>query len=244
MNLPNALTIGRIAVTPLIAILPLAPSSTLRLCAFALFLVAAISDYVDGFLARSRKQETDLGRMLDPLADKLLLLGTFVPMFWLAGSGSHGALLSPWRQSLVPGVIGPMVRADGVHAAFPFLTPFGPVGLAWWIVAVVLGREIAMTIFRQAAARRGVVIAAIGPAKWKTGLQLVWQGSAYFWFFIATLAAARGWTAGAWHDFAFFNGLVGVTTMTAAVALTLWSLVLYLARYGRVFTHARSGVRA
>ena len=52
MNLPNAVTAGRIAVTPLIAWLPLAPSSTLRLTAFALFVVAAVTDYVDGQLAR------------------------------------------------------------------------------------------------------------------------------------------------------------------------------------------------
>ena len=84
MNLPNALTVGRIAATPLIAVLPFANSWALRLTAFILFLVAAITDYIDGHLARSRKQETDLGRLLDPLADKLLLVGTFVPMYLLA----------------------------------------------------------------------------------------------------------------------------------------------------------------
>ena len=84
MNLPNALTVGRIAVTPLIAVLPFADSWTLRLVAFVLFIVAAITDYIDGMLARSRKQETDLGRLLDPLADKLLLVGTFIPMYLLA----------------------------------------------------------------------------------------------------------------------------------------------------------------
>src|SRR5579885_178852 len=84
MNLPNALTVGRIAATPLIAALPFATSWSLRLTAFILFLVAAITDYVDGHLARSRKEETDLGRLLDPLADKLLLIGTFIPMYLLA----------------------------------------------------------------------------------------------------------------------------------------------------------------
>jgi hypothetical protein len=84
MNLPNALTVGRIVATPLIATLPLANSWGLRLTAFILFLAAAISDYIDGYLARSRKQETDLGRLLDPLADKLLLVATFIPMYLLA----------------------------------------------------------------------------------------------------------------------------------------------------------------
>ncbi len=219
MNLPNAVTAARIAVTPLIAWLPMAPSSALRFSAFALFVVAAVTDYVDGQLARSRKEETDLGRLLDPLADKLLLLATIVPMFLLMRPASHAA---SW--------------AGRVGAALPFRTPFGEVSLAWWVVAVVLGRELLMTVFRQAAARRGVVIAAIGPAKWKTGVQSVWVGSAYFWFFAATLAAARNWDTPAWSAFANFNGIVGVATMTGAVGLTLYSLVLYIRTYGRVFT--------
>src|SRR5215813_4261246 len=122
MNLPNALSAARIAVTPLIAALPFFDSWTLRLVAFLLFVAAAITDYVDGMLARSRKEETDLGRLLDPLADKLLLLGTFVPMYLLAPS-------------------------------FPLVTPFGNVGLPLWVVVVVLGRELFMTIFRQVAKR-------------------------------------------------------------------------------------------
>jgi CDP-diacylglycerol--glycerol-3-phosphate 3-phosphatidyltransferase len=204
MNLPNALTVGRIVVTPLIAILPFANSWSLRFVAFVLFTVAAITDYIDGHLARSRKEETDLGRLLDPLADKLLLVGTFVPMYLLASD-------------------------------FPFETPLGKIGLPWWIIVIVLGRELFMTIFRQAAARRGVVIAAIGPAKWKTGFQLVWQGSAYFWFWAATLAAVKGWSSAAWRDFALFNGTVGALTMTVAVILTVYSLTVYLRSFRNVF---------
>ena len=86
MNLPNALTVGRIAAAPFIAWLPFAGSATLRFAAFMLFAVAAITDYIDGYLARTRREETALGRMLDPLADKLLLVATLVPMFVLTGS--------------------------------------------------------------------------------------------------------------------------------------------------------------
>jgi hypothetical protein len=107
------------------------------------------------------------------------------------------------------------------------------------VLAIVLGREAFMTLFRQAAARRGVVIAAIGPAKWKTTFQWIWVGAAYFWFFAATLAATRGWTGlTSWQAFANFNGLVGVLAMVGAVVLTLYSLALYLRSYGRVFTGA------
>ena len=90
-------------------------------------------------------------------------------------------------------------------------------------------------VFRQAAARRGVVSSAIGPAKWKTGFQSVWVGSAYFWFFAATLAARDGWDSAAWHAFAYFNGIVGTITMVTSVVLTVYSLVLYLRRYAGVF---------
>jgi phosphatidylglycerophosphate synthase len=221
VNLPNAVTAARIAVTPLIAWLPLAPSSALRFTAFALFVLAAVTDYVDGQLARSRKQETDLGRLLDPLADKLLLVATIVPMYLLM------------RPTALSAEAWPAKALDNV---LPFRTPIGDVPLAWWVVAVVLGRELFMTIFRQAAARRGVVISAIGPAKWKTGFQSVWVGSAYFWFFAATVAATHHWDSPAWNGFASFNGVVGVGTMVGALALTLYSLVLYLRTYGRVFT--------
>ena len=220
MNLPNAITAARIAVTPLIAWLPLAPSTALRVTAFVLFVVAAVTDYVDGQLARSRKEETDLGRLLDPLADKLLLVATLAPMFLLMRPGAHAA-------------------GAPAGGAFAFRTPFGEVALYWWIVAIVLGRELFMTIFRQAAARRGVVIAAIGSAKWKTGFQWLWVGSAFFWFFAATYAVSHGWEGQpAWGAFASFNGLVGVGAMVGSLGLTLYSLGLYMRHYGRVFTGA------
>ena len=222
MNLPNAITVGRILVAPLIAALPFISSPFARLAAFVAFIIAAVSDYYDGMLARTRNLETDLGRLLDPLADKLLLFATLIPMF---------VLMSPAGDKLAPG-------HDSLDAAhdFPFETPLGTVPLPWWIVAIVLGRELFMTIFRHLAARRGVVIAAIGPAKWKTGFQSTWVGSAYFWFFAATLAASNGWDNPAWRYFSWLNGIVGVVTMTAAIVLTIYSLYLYMKRYGRVLT--------
>jgi phosphatidylglycerophosphate synthase len=221
VNLPNTITVGRILAAPFIAALPFIASPSARLVAFLLYVIAAVTDYYDGMLARTRNLITDLGRLLDPLADKLLLFATLIPMF---------VLMAPVNDALVP------TRAQSIDAArLQFITPFGRIGLPWWIVVIVIGREIFMTIFRHAAARRGVVISAIGPAKWKTGLQSVWVGSAYFWFFAATLARAEGWTSSAWWAFANFNGIVGTVTMVASVFLTLYSLVLYLRRYAVVF---------
>jgi CDP-diacylglycerol---glycerol-3-phosphate 3-phosphatidyltransferase len=221
VNLPNTITAGRILTAPFIAALPFINSPGARLTAFALYIAAAVTDYYDGKLARTRNLITDLGRLLDPLADKLLLFATLIPMF---------VLMAPPNDAFIP------TRAENMDAGrLPFLTPFGPVGLAWWVVAIVIGREIFMTVFRQAAARRGVVISAIGPAKWKTGFQSVWVGSAYFWFFAASYAASHGWDSAAWRAFAYFNGIVGTVTMVTSVVLTIYSLALYLRRYAGVF---------
>ena len=236
MNLPNAMTVGRIAATPLIALLPFVDSWEVRLAAWVLYIAAAITDYYDGLLARTRNLVTDLGKQLDPLADKLLLVGTFVPMFILSGSLGNPSIISAYHQPVVDGVLGPMWRNEASNAmAFPFITPFGYVGLPWWVLAVVIGRELFMSVFRQAAARRGTVIEAIGPAKWKTGFQMTWVGAAYFWFWAATAAAHYQWRDSTWTAFAYFNGVAGVLAMLGAVALTLYSLVLYLQRYGNVF---------
>lgn len=211
-------------MAPLIAALPFMTSAVVRLAAFVIYVVAAVSDYYDGKLARTRNLVTDLGRLLDPLADKLLLFATLIPMF---------ILMSPDTDPFAP-----TREVFGAAHQFPFRTPWGAVSLPWWVVAIVIGRELLMTVFRQVAASKGVVIAAIGPAKWKTGFQATWVGTAYFWFFAATYASTRGWGWGTlpWQWFAWFNGIVGVVTMIAAVVLSLYSLWVYVLRYGRVVT--------
>ena len=75
---PNQLTLFRIAAVPIIIILMLFPN---RICAFVaalLFSAAAITDYLDGFLARKRGQVTTLGTVMDPVADKLLVSSAFI----------------------------------------------------------------------------------------------------------------------------------------------------------------------
>lgn len=242
MNLPNAITVGRILVTPLVAFLPFVNSATVRFLAFLLFLAAAITDYWDGALARSRNLVTDLGKILDPLADKLLLLGTFVPMYVLGGGrGSWSPFAAPDFFSLDP-------NATGWGRDFPLVTPFGPLGMPLWILLVVLGREALMTLFRQIASKRGLAIGAIGPAKWKTGFQWTWVGATYFWFGYATLLVSRSWQPSgglrrAAIGFAYFNGLVVLVSMTVAVILTLYSLWLYFQRYGYMLRPARTTAR-
>jgi cardiolipin synthase len=72
-GLPNALTIMRIVLVPIFVIAFVIPGDAARLVAFAVFALAGISDWLDGFAARKLKAGSDFGRMLDPIADKVLV---------------------------------------------------------------------------------------------------------------------------------------------------------------------------
>jgi CDP-diacylglycerol--glycerol-3-phosphate 3-phosphatidyltransferase len=75
---PNQLTLFRIAAVPVIIILMLFPNRICTFIAALLFSAAAITDYLDGFLARKRGQVTTLGKVMDPVADKLLVSSAFI----------------------------------------------------------------------------------------------------------------------------------------------------------------------
>jgi phosphatidylglycerophosphate synthase len=232
MNLPNSLTIGRIAATPAITALIMNPPWQYRLSAWVLFVVAAVTDYYDGKLARSRNLVTKTGKLLDPIADKLLLFATLVPIYWLT-RGVPMLAQVPGEASWAAGVVGP-VALGTADRVYPFVTPFGLVPVPLLVVLLIIGRELFMTVLRQHALRRGVVISAIGPAKLKTTFQNIWVGTAFFWFFAASAAAQNGWTNAWWVRFAHFNGIVGSVGMIAALGLTLYSLWIYLRRYGKL----------
>jgi len=234
MNLPNAITMGRIAATPLIATLVINSAWVPRLSAWVLFIVAASTDYVDGKLARERNLVTDLGKLLDPLADKLLLFATLLPMYWLMRD-SLFASLPPADAWAAGETVGPIVAAAGERRlVYPFVTPLGLVGLPLWILGVVVLREVMMTLFRQYAVKRGIVIAAMGPGKWKTTFQMIWVGAAFFWFMASTAAMEHGWRGTAWNTFALFNGIVGTVSMVLAIALTVYSMGIYVRHYGHL----------
>jgi len=80
---PNALTIIRILITPLVLFLLLADTLMGYVWAFVLFVLASISDYLDGKLARYYQVGSRLGQFLDPFADKVLVLGTFVTLAFI-----------------------------------------------------------------------------------------------------------------------------------------------------------------
>ena len=81
-NLPNLLTYGRVAAVPLVVAFLFWPADPrARWTAVAIFVAAAITDFFDGYLARAWSQQSSLGRMLDPIADKLLVAAV---LLWIA----------------------------------------------------------------------------------------------------------------------------------------------------------------
>lgn len=75
---PNVLTVARIVVTPIMLVLLFSDTLLGLAAAFTLFVLAAVSDYLDGKIARQYKVRSRIGQFLDPLADKVLVLGTFI----------------------------------------------------------------------------------------------------------------------------------------------------------------------
>lgn len=166
-NLPNILTYGRIVAVPLVAGLLMWDTYAARWTALAIFVAAAISDFFDGYLARKWQQQSSLGRMLDPIADKVLVA---VVLLVLAGSpilyGGHmwAAIIILSREVLVSGLreylgelqvsvpvtkiakwkttvqlvaIGVLIAGPAGDTIIPYLTEFG-IALLWIAAALTL----------------------------------------------------------------------------------------------------------
>lgn len=80
LNLPNLLTIFRILLVPILVVVLLTKFPEKELVGLGLFLLAAVTDFLDGFLARRHRQVTRLGKLLDPAADKLLTSAAFISL--------------------------------------------------------------------------------------------------------------------------------------------------------------------
>lgn len=78
MNLPNKLSLARVAMIPLMVVLMLPNTVLCNYLAAAVFTLAAFTDFLDGHIARSRHIVTDFGKFIDPVADKLLTLSAFI----------------------------------------------------------------------------------------------------------------------------------------------------------------------
>jgi CDP-diacylglycerol--glycerol-3-phosphate 3-phosphatidyltransferase len=173
-SLPNALTVARLVLAgaffaTITLSLRMGPHPDRALwgnVSVALFVVAALTDLLDGHLARRWQVVSGFGRIMDPFVDKVLVLGAFV------------FLASP--RFAVP--------SDGDYERFRMLT-----GVQSWMVTVILARELFVTSVRGVLEGRGVAFGAEWAGKFKMVLQSV---AAPFCLFVAVnegLADSRGW---------------------------------------------------
>lgn len=136
MNLPNSLTLARMFLVPLLVVVLLTEFEGRRILGLSrelvgagIFGLASITDWLDGFLARRRRQVTWLGQVLDPIADKLLTSAAFISLVQLG---------------LAPA----------------------------WMVALIIGREFAVTALRSLAYTRNISIPASRLGKTKMASQV------------------------------------------------------------------------
>ena len=136
-NLPNVISLARISAIPLVLwfIDDSDPYRSLYAC--VLFLVASLSDAIDGYLARSRNQITVVGKFLDPLADKLLVMAVLVYMVRIGRVEEWLAVILIGREIAITGLRGIAVSEGLVIAASRFgknKTVFQLVGISFLII--------------------------------------------------------------------------------------------------------------
>ncbi|MEO1210896.1 MAG: CDP-diacylglycerol--glycerol-3-phosphate 3-phosphatidyltransferase [Cyanobacteria bacterium J06638_20] len=103
MNLPTWITVSRLAGVPFLLVLLSQPDDRLRWISFGIFLVAAGTDWLDGYLARRLNMVTDLGKFLDPLVDKLLVLAPLLMLIQLGQIPAWGVFLVLARELTIAG---------------------------------------------------------------------------------------------------------------------------------------------
>src|SRR4051812_27393133 len=185
MNLPNTLTLVRMFLVPLLVVVLLTEFEGRQILGMpkeiagaAIFAIASITDWLDGYLARRRRQVTWLGQMLDPIADKLLTSAAFISLVQL-----------------------------GLAAA--------------WMVALIIGREFAITALRSLAYTKGITIPASPLGKIKMASQVT-----------AILLLILGWRPLPWLAPIGYAALwvVMLTAVISAVDYSRRFLVLLNAR--------------
>ena len=136
LNLPNALTVVRMVLAPLLVVVLLTEFEgrqvlglSRELAGAGIFAIASLTDWLDGYIARRRRQITWLGQILDPIADKLLVSAALISLVQLG------------------------------HAPA-------------WMVAIIIGREFAITGLRSLAYNRGITIPASRLGKTKMASQV------------------------------------------------------------------------
>jgi len=211
--LPNVITSGRFVLALIFFVLmenyrhgtypggpPGSPLWVLDL-AFALFVITAVTDILDGYLARRWKQESAFGRILDPLVDKVLIVGAFIYL-----ASSHFACYGP---GFCPGDAQPTARIA-----------YNASGVAPWMVVLILIRELLVTGLRGFSEAQGLSFKATIPGKVKMFVQCFAAGTVM----VVTGHAEQLFPGQHWPY------LLRDGTLWLMVVVTVFSMLVYMER--------------
>jgi len=104
MNLPNKITLGRIFLVPFIIVFLVAGEKVPNYTAGAIFLAAVLTDWLDGQIARNTRQVTTLGKLLDPIADKLLISTALIALVQVGRAPAWMVVLIVGRELAITGL--------------------------------------------------------------------------------------------------------------------------------------------
>ena len=198
MNLPNALTLLRIILVPVLVVVLMTRAPHHQISGSVVFWIASITDFYDGYLARKYRQVTVLGKLLDPLADKLLISAALISLIELGKTPAWMAFIILAREMAITGLRG-LASEEGITIAADRMGKWK------------LGAQIA-----------AVSCLLFGPVL--DGWLHLWTGVGLFreWsvatFFRGALHATEPW--------GLFVGL-GQILMWISLVLAIWSAVLY-----------------
>lgn len=160
MNLPNKISLIRIFMIPLVVFFYLASFIPYgRLVAFILFVLAACTDFLDGMIARKRNLVTDLGKLLDPIADKCLVMAVLLLVVGWPIAGGLPILSSVPNYAGIIGIVGAII---------------------------LLAREFIVSALRMIAASKGIVLKADQIGRVKTTFQDIALGGYLLYAFLVT----------------------------------------------------------
>jgi CDP-diacylglycerol--glycerol-3-phosphate 3-phosphatidyltransferase len=134
LNVPNVLTLARILLIPVFIILFVNPTPDQSLAAAIIFAVAAVTDMLDGYIARRTGQVTKLGKLLDPIADKLLVLSALILLMNVERVSAVVVLLIVARELAVTGIRA-IAAGEGMIIA---AETTGKYKMALQVVAIIL----------------------------------------------------------------------------------------------------------
>lgn len=166
-NLPNILTFTRILLVPILVVVLLTEFESKAYIGLSLFLLAALTDFLDGFIARRRRQVTNLGKLLDPAADKILTSAAFISLLGLGLAHAWMVVIIVGREFAVSTLRSVAASQDLVLAA----SNSGKLKTVLQIVAISL-------LIMSNELGRFAVVAEV--SLWLTVIITVYSGVEYF----------------------------------------------------------------